>query len=89
MNTEELTVARGATYGAPQDNHQRTANLWSAFLSNRKVSGPLTPTEVCWLNILQKIARAQEGIKHDDHWRDVQGYAENIREIWNYEAGKN
>jgi hypothetical protein len=43
---------RQETYGPPEVNHQRTAELWSAFLGVR-----ITPKQVCWLNVLQKASR--------------------------------
>lgn len=81
-----LTKERGEVYGHPRVNHARTARLWSVFLENRG-GGPLglrlTPEDVCMMNILQKIARAQHGVQDVDTVEDIAGYANNILEIWN------
>lgn len=72
---------RNQAYGHPQDNHQRTAELWSAYLNGvlplRRGLLNITPTDVCILNILQKISRLANGY-HRDSCVDIAGYAENI-----------
>lgn len=79
METSALEEARAAvegprrtTYGHPLDNHSRTAAMWSAFLGI-----PITPEQVCWLNILQKASR-NVNADHRDNVVDVIGYAANI-----------
>lgn len=78
-----LTKERGEIYGPPRLNHSRTANLWMAYLKNRGFARDLTPEDVCMLNILQKIARAQHGVQDEDTIQDIAGYANNILEMWN------
>ena len=83
---EALTKERGSVYGPPLRNHSRTARLWEADMANRQDSwSALTCVDVCFLNILQKIARAQEGHPHRDHCEDIMGYAQNILEIWGHD----
>jgi hypothetical protein len=67
--------SRRNSYGTPLDNHTRTAELWSTY-TGKKIS----PEDVCYLNILQKIART---IEHDkrDNAVDICGYARNVELI--------
>lgn len=62
-------------YGHPIDNHQRTANLWATYL---RIS--ITPVDVCFLNILQKISRGMNKLTRDT-LVDIAGYAANIEMI--------
>lgn len=63
---------RRADYGAPKDNHGRTAELWTAYLGVA-----ITPRQVCMLNILQKVSRdAHKPLP--DNLTDIAGYIENI-----------
>lgn len=62
---------RRDSYGAPEDNHTRTAQLWSTYLGF-----PVTARQVCMMMILLKISRD----KHSetlDNLTDIAGYAEN------------
>lgn len=72
---------RQEKYGPPQLNHTRTALMWEAYLTAReispKVGQPLDAEDVCWLNILQKIARELHSPTVDG-LTDVPGYALNI-----------
>lgn len=75
----EIIKARGANYGTPTENHSRTARLWNAYLDNAHAGGVdlVDASDVCFLNILQKIARCQNQITTDSVM-DIQGYAENL-----------
>lgn len=62
---------RQGDYGHPAHNHARTAAMWSAYLGV-----PITPRQVCILNVLQKCARdANRPIR--DNLVDIAGWAEN------------
>lgn len=63
---------RRTDYGHPRDNHARTAALWSAYLGV-----PITPTQVCMLNLLQKISRSVHRTTRDTIV-DIAGYTLNI-----------
>lgn len=66
---------RAADYGTPEENHARTAALWSAYLGR-----PVTSHDVCMLNVLQKASRT----KHkptSDTLLDIAGYALNAELI--------
>jgi len=69
-----VTGARRKSYGTPEDNFQRIANLWNSHLSE-KDGAPLTPTDVAVMMILMKCARLQETPNHADSWVDIAGYA--------------
>jgi hypothetical protein len=62
---------RQKAYGLPEDNHGRTAALWSVFLGT-----PITPRQVCYMNILQKCSREVNHSKRDTDV-DIAGYAAN------------
>lgn len=62
---------RRADYGSPADNHARTALLWSAYLGVT-----VSATDVCMLNILQKVSRQRHACKRDN-LVDIAGYAAN------------
>ena len=76
----EIVEERGKAYGHPSLNHQRTARFWHAYHLNGTLGyGRVGRFDVCFMNILQKIARCQSPAgPSQDSLRDIQGYAENI-----------
>ncbi len=71
---------RGHHYGHPLDNHGLTAALWTAYL---KV--PITAEQVCFLNVLQKVSRANHTVTRDT-LVDIAGFAANIEMMWTEKA---
>lgn len=67
----DVVAARGKRYGSPMANHNRTAQLWGAYLGVE-----LTAADVCKLNILQKLSRDRHQANRDN-LVDVAGYVEN------------
>jgi hypothetical protein len=63
--------SRHVAYGNPKDNHTRTAAMWSAFLGV-----PVSPRQVCYMNILQKCSREAHWSQRDNDL-DCAGYAAN------------
>lgn len=63
--------SRHAVYGDPQLTHQRTAEMWSAFLGIE-----ITARQVCYMNILQKCSREAHW-SQEDNSVDIAGYAAN------------
>lgn len=63
-------------YGEPAVNHARTARFWNAYVDSKQ-PGPLTAEDVCWLNVLQKIARDLEAPARDS-LVDAIGYVYNL-----------
>lgn len=71
---------RNEAYGHPLDNHGLTARYWQVYLSSGIKE--VTAEDVCFLNILQKIARSQNGVdKNLDSLTDIAGYAANVEMI--------
>ena len=68
---------RNSTYGKPEDNFRRIAELWTAYLNIRPkdVGAPITPTDVAQMMGLMKIARLAHNPTHKDSWTDLIGYA--------------
>lgn len=67
--------ARNEDYGHPLDNHGRTAAFFSAYLGI-----PITPEQVCFLNILQKVSRGMNSVTRDT-LVDIAGYAANVEMV--------
>lgn len=67
----DVVAERGKRYGSPMANHNRTAQLWGAYLGVE-----LTAADVCKLNILQKLSRDRHQANRDN-LVDVAGYVEN------------
>jgi Domain of unknown function (DUF6378) len=67
---------RNSTYGKPEDNFRRIAELWTAYLSIRPkdVGAPITPTDVAQMMLLMKVARLAHNPAHKDSWVDGIGY---------------
>lgn len=67
---------RNSTYGKPEDNFRRIAELWTAYLNIRpKDKGaPITPTDVAQMMVLMKMARLAHNPTHKDSWVDGIGY---------------
>lgn len=78
--SEIVDGSRKTTYGHPVDNHERTAELWNAFLLGKDESYRITAQDVCIMNILQKVSRLAHSI-HRDSLIDICGYARNIEII--------
>lgn len=83
--------SRNETYGDPKQNHETTAALFSEFMRRRYGTFPeLTPEDVCWFNICQKMSR-EAHCKTDDGLTDIAGYSANIeivRKGWSISEGK-
>lgn len=67
---------RNEEYGTPLENHTRTAEMWSGYLGV-----PVSPTDVCLMNVLQKVARGRHYTTRDT-LVDIAGYARNVEMIW-------
>jgi len=60
---------RNNTYGEPEKNLERIAQLWTAYLDH-----PISAKDVALLMILLKAARLSHMDKSDS-WIDIAGYA--------------
>ena len=66
---------RDKRYGKPEDNFQRIANYWSAYLEEK-----IDSNDVAIMMILFKVARLQSNLQSNngadlDSWVDIAGYA--------------
>lgn len=71
---------RNRSYGHPLDNHSLTAEFWTGFLRRRgllKDGKSLCYSDVCMLNILQKISR-YANMPTRDGLVDIAGFSRNI-----------
>ena len=73
LNEARATIQdRGADYGHPSDNMQRTASLWSAYLEM-----PVNDYQVAMCMALVKIARSMETAKTDTRARSALKHIKN------------
>lgn len=84
---------RADDYDDPRVNHARTAALWNAYLHGKYgADGPqtarhditLTATDVCLLNVLQKISRLENKVTRDG-LVDIAGYSMNVAIVEGFE----
>jgi len=71
--------ARQESYGSPEQNFYRVAQLWTAYLAGRGLidldrTDGIMPTDYAWMMALVKIARLEHGYHHDSVV-DLAGYA--------------
>ena len=66
---EVIAGDREKCYGHPTRNMEVIAELWSAYLSDT-----LTPSDVCNMMILLKVARLKNTPNHEDSMVDIIGY---------------
>lgn len=70
-----VTGARRAVYGRPEQNFERIARLQAAYLASRaEPDAPVSPLDVPFLNLMQKVARICESPTHLDSYVDGLGY---------------
>ena len=69
---------REQDYGNPEDNFQRIADLWSAYMDYPQL---FTPKDVAMMMALLKVARIKTGTGTDDCFVDLAGYAACAGEI--------
>lgn len=63
---------REQDYGSPEDNFQRIANLWNAYLG---AGSDLSSMDVAMMMGLLKMARIKTGTGTLDSFVDLAGYA--------------
>lgn len=68
---------RQGSYGSPEDNFNRIAKMWNAYLGFGANTYPpeLKGSDVAAMLALLKIARIGSGKYKDDNWIDLAGYA--------------
>jgi nucleoside 2-deoxyribosyltransferase len=66
---------RNASYGPPNQDFRRTADMWTALLQYKLQDGQrIRAQDVAWMMMLLKASRAQHSDKRD-HYVDAAGYA--------------
>lgn len=85
----QIVRERADTHGDFLETHERIANLWNAYLSNRKCGlGPrIGARDAAMMLMLMKIAREQGGDFNLDTILDILGYGAGVGEIAVAEAG--
>lgn len=81
--SEAVAGDRQLNYGAPEQNFQRIAELWTTWFritASRRGHLPsdhlgIEPWEVAALMVLMKLARLANTPTHHDSWVDIAGYA--------------
>lgn len=71
---------RQKDYGHPKDNFRRIADLWNAYLKNRKDNGDISVEDVAWMMVLLKIARDLNKPTYDN-LLDTIGYTRTLAMI--------
>lgn len=76
---------RQKNYGHPRDNFKRIADLWNAYLSNRRnPESPISVEDIAWMMVLLKIARDLNR-PTKDNLVDAVGYTRTLAMIRNIE----
>jgi len=76
LNAAKMAVSdRPNQYGSPEDNFDRIAALWNAYLQGYTGYTPLTAPDIAAMMALLKIARILHDPQHADSWIDLAGYA--------------
>lgn len=68
---EYVTKDRAATHGEAENNFERTAALWNAYLAEGQM---ISATDVAVMLTLLKVARIASNACHSDNWVDAAGY---------------
>ncbi len=66
---------RDYMYGEPENNFALIARLWNDYLQGGHKDIEISPTDVCMMMALLKIARIRTGKNTRDSFVDLAGYA--------------
>lgn len=69
---EEILINRHEIYGDSLENFRNIGIIWGVLLNTE----PIEPHKVAQMMIALKLQRINKNPKHEDSWRDIQGYAE-------------
>ena len=79
LNTAEKIVTgdRQESYGTPEQNFNRIAEMWTTYLQGRNEErlDYITAKDVAIMMMLLKVARLMSGTSTQDSWIDICGYA--------------
>lgn len=65
---------REQDYGSPENNFDRIAIMWKAYLAGKGIA-EIKAKDVAAMLALLKIARIASGHAKEDNWIDLAGYA--------------
>ena len=63
---------RNNQYGPPDQDFQRTADLWTIYLNGRRI---IDAHDVAVMMILLKVSRLSWSADKADNWIDIAGYS--------------
>lgn len=68
---------RQDSYGSPEHNFNRIAEMWTTYLAGRNEErlDYITAKDVAIMMMLLKVARLMSGTSTKDSWVDICGYA--------------
>ena len=72
---------RNTTHGDMEASFAALAGMWNAYLSARKISGPINAVDAAQMMVLLKMVRTVQGKAVRDHFVDQCGYAAIAGEI--------
>ena len=74
MNSDldDILIERQEIYGDSLENFRNIGIIWGVLLDCE----PIAPQKVAQMMIALKLQRINKNPKHEDSWRDIQGYAE-------------
>ena len=78
---KETIMERGESYGDPNENFERIADLWIALLGDDTLKRPLSSQDVAAMMICLKLARLASTKGHVDSMLDICGYAALMSEL--------
>lgn len=79
-----ILYERQGSYDKPENNFQRIADLWNAYIKSKPEKNDLTPQDVALMMALMKIAREVYQPKRDNR-ADLIGYIACLEQM--YAAG--
>lgn len=78
-----VLVDRNNSYGPPHQDFQRTADLWTTYLTGKTGTElRINAHDVAVMQILLKTSRLCWSPDKADHWEDIAGYAACGREAY-------
>ena len=81
IDIDKLLEERGKTHGNHVNVYDLVWELWSALIENEQFRTLPGYVKVEIMMILFKVGRGINKVDENEHWNDVQGYAELIKRV--------